>query len=104
VGGVAAAELKHIYLRIKEFLLGSAKIAVDETRAPVLDPLISIGCAMQSAVKIIGGKGVIIGAWQCVLIVQSKMLSGNAGVSADAAAKEWAANIIPRVTCESQGW
>jgi hypothetical protein len=31
-------------------------------------------------------------------MVQSKMLSGNVGVSADAAAKEWAANIIPGVT------
>jgi transposase len=36
--GVAAAELRPIYLRMKELLLGSAKIAVDETRAPVLDP------------------------------------------------------------------
>ena len=36
--GVAAAELKPVYLRMKEILLGSAKIAVDETRAPVLDP------------------------------------------------------------------
>jgi transposase len=30
---VAAAELKPVYLRMKEILLGSAKIAVDETRA-----------------------------------------------------------------------
>jgi transposase len=36
--GVAAAELKPIYERMKENLLGSSKIAVDETRAPVLDP------------------------------------------------------------------
>jgi transposase len=36
--GVAAAELRPIYLRMKELLLASAKIAVDETRAPVLDP------------------------------------------------------------------
>ena len=36
--GVAASELKPVYLRMKEILLGSAKIAVDETRAPVLDP------------------------------------------------------------------
>jgi transposase len=35
---VAAAELKPIYQRIKKNLLGSPKIAVDETRAPVLDP------------------------------------------------------------------
>ena len=36
--GVAAAEVKPVYLRLKEILLGSVKIAVDETRAPVLDP------------------------------------------------------------------
>ena len=36
--GVAAAEVKPVYQRLKEVLLGSAKIAVDETRAPVLDP------------------------------------------------------------------
>jgi transposase len=36
--GVAAAEVKPVYQRLKEILLGSAKIAVDETRAPVLDP------------------------------------------------------------------
>src|SRR5207245_3492476 len=36
--GVGAAELKPVYLRMKEILLGAAKIAVDETRAPVLDP------------------------------------------------------------------
>jgi transposase len=36
--GIAAAELKPIYLRMKQLLLGAAKIAVDETHAPVLDP------------------------------------------------------------------
>ncbi len=36
--GTAAAELKPLYLRMKEILLGSVKIVVDETRAPVLDP------------------------------------------------------------------
>jgi len=36
--GPAAAELKPVYLRLKEMPLGSAKIVVDETRAPVLDP------------------------------------------------------------------
>ena len=36
--GPAAFELRPIYLRLKEILLGSARIAVDETRAPVLDP------------------------------------------------------------------
>ena len=36
--GYAAAELKPIYLRLRELILTSAKIAVDETVAPVLDP------------------------------------------------------------------
>ena len=36
--GYAAAELKPLYHRLWELILGSAKIAVDETVAPVLDP------------------------------------------------------------------
>jgi transposase len=36
--GYAAAELKPVYLRLRELILTSGKIAVDETMAPVLDP------------------------------------------------------------------
>jgi transposase len=36
--GYAAAELKPLYLRLRELILASGKIAVDETKAPVLDP------------------------------------------------------------------
>ena len=36
--GYAAAELKPLYLRLRELILGSTKIAVEETVAPVLDP------------------------------------------------------------------
>jgi len=36
--GYAAVELKPLYLRLRELILGSLKIAVDETVAPVLDP------------------------------------------------------------------
>jgi transposase len=36
--GYAAAELKPVYLRLRELILVSGKIAVDETGAPVLDP------------------------------------------------------------------
>lgn len=36
--GHAAAELAPLVLRLREILLGSPKIVVDETRAPVLDP------------------------------------------------------------------
>src|SRR5712671_3167747 len=36
--GYAAAELKPLYLRLREIILTAGKIAVDETTAPVLDP------------------------------------------------------------------
>ncbi len=36
--GYAAAELKPLYLRLRELVLTAGKIAVDETVAPVLDP------------------------------------------------------------------
>jgi len=36
--GYAAAEFKPVYLRLRELILTSGKIAVDETVAPVLDP------------------------------------------------------------------
>jgi transposase len=36
--GYAAAELMPVYLRLRELILRSAKIAIDETVVPVLDP------------------------------------------------------------------
>src|SRR6202163_3538885 len=36
--GAAAAEIRPVYLRMKEIVLASAKIVGDETRAPVRDP------------------------------------------------------------------
>jgi len=36
--GYAAAELQPLWLRLREIILSSGKIAVDETTAPVLDP------------------------------------------------------------------
>jgi hypothetical protein len=48
-------------------------------------------------------KGAIVGACNVALAVQSRMLASNAGVSADEAAKEWAANIIPGVTIIPSG-
>ena len=36
--GYAAAELRPVYERLRKLFLTSAKIAVDETKAPVLDP------------------------------------------------------------------
>ena len=47
--------------------------------------------------------GAVVGACNVALMGQSKLLAGNAGVSAEAAAKEWAANIIPGVTIIPSG-
>jgi len=39
-------------------------------------------------------RGVVFGACNIALQVQSKMLAGNGGVTAEEAAREWAANVI----------
>jgi hypothetical protein len=43
--GYAAAELRPVYERLRKLILTSAKIAVDETKAPVLDP--GRGCVKE---------------------------------------------------------
>ena len=48
-------------------------------------------------------RGVVFGACNVALLEQSKMLAGNAGVSAEEAAKEWAANVIPGITIIPSG-
>ena len=48
-------------------------------------------------------KGTVFGACNVALVLESKELSGNAGVSADEAAKEWAANVIPGITIIPSG-
>jgi hypothetical protein len=48
-------------------------------------------------------KGTIVGACNVALHGQSKRLAGNAGVSADDAAKEWAANVVPGITIIPSG-
>jgi len=48
-------------------------------------------------------RGVVFGACNVALLEQSKMLAGNAGVSAEEAAKEWAANVISGITIIPSG-
>jgi hypothetical protein len=48
-------------------------------------------------------RGTVVGACNVAMVVQSKMLAGNAGVSAEEAAKEWAANVISGVTVIPSG-
>ena len=86
----------------------SLKINDPETKAPAVKnpfykPKSGALLIDDMAVDSLLAKGVIIGACNVALTVQSKMLSGNAGVSADAAAKEWGANIIPGVTVIPSG-
>jgi hypothetical protein len=48
-------------------------------------------------------RGTIFGACDVALRVQSKKLASNAGVSADDAAMEWAANVVPGITIVPSG-
>jgi intracellular sulfur oxidation DsrE/DsrF family protein len=57
----------------------------------------------EMAVDRLLARGVIFGACNVALQVQSKMLAGNAGVSAEVAAKEWASNIVPGITVIPSG-
>ena len=55
------------------------------------------------AVDRLMAKGTIFGGCNVALVFLSKMVAGNAGVSADEAAKEWAANVIPGITIIPSG-
>ena len=86
----------------------SFKINDPETKAPAVKnrfykPKAGVLPIDDIALDRLLAKGTIVGACNVALTVQSKMLSGNAGVSAEAAAKEWAANIIPGVTIIASG-
>jgi hypothetical protein len=80
----------------------SFKIIDPETNAPaVKNPFLhskpGVLLVDDMALDRLLAKGTVIGACNVALQVQSKMLAGNAGVSADEAAKEWAANLVPGI-------
>jgi hypothetical protein len=84
------------------------KIVDPETKAPAvknpfLQPKPGVLLVDDFAIDRLLANGTVIGACNIALQVQSKMLAGNAGVSAEAAAKEWAANIVPGVTVIPSG-
>jgi hypothetical protein len=86
----------------------SFKIIDPETKAPAtknpfLRPKAGVLLVEDMAVDRLLARGVVFGACNVALQVQSKMLAGNAGVSAEEAAKEWAANIIPGITVIPSG-
>ena len=61
------------------------------------------GISLFGAVDRLLGKGAVFGACNLALHGLSKQLAGNAGVSADDAAKEWAANLVPGITLLPSG-
>jgi hypothetical protein len=86
----------------------SFKIIDPETKAPAvknpfLHPKAGVLPIDDMALDRLLAKGVIFGACNVALQVQSKMLAGNAGVSAEEAAKEWAVNVVPGITIIPSG-
>jgi intracellular sulfur oxidation DsrE/DsrF family protein len=92
-----------------KYKIGEAfKIIDPETKAPAvknpfLRPKPGVLLVEDMALDRLLGKGVVFGACNIALQIQSKMLAGNAGVSAEDAAKEWAANVVPGVTVVPSG-
>jgi hypothetical protein len=86
----------------------SSKIIDPETKAPAiknpfLRPKPGVLLADDFAIDRLLDRGVVIGACNMALQVQSKMLAGKAGVTAEEAAKEWATNVIPGITIIPSG-
>src|ERR1700746_2341515 len=86
----------------------SLKIIDPETTSPAiknpfLRPKPGVLLADDFAIDRLLERGVVFGACNMALQVQSKMLAGNAGVTAEEAAKEWAANVIPGITIIPSG-
>ena len=93
----------------EKYKIGATFNIIDpETKAPAmknpfLRPKPGILLVDDMAIDRLLGNGTVFGACNVALLVQSKRLAGNAGVSAEEAAKEWAANIVPGVTVIPSG-
>jgi len=84
------------------------KINDPETKAPAVknpyfEPKPGILPFEDAAIDRLLARGVVFGACNVALLGQSKTMSGSAGVTADEAAKEWAANVIPGITVIPSG-
>jgi hypothetical protein len=84
------------------------KINDPETKAPAVknpyfEPKPGVLLIEDSAIDRLLARGVVFGACNVALLGQSKLMAGNAGVTADEAAKEWAASIIPGITVIPSG-
>jgi hypothetical protein len=86
----------------------SMKIDDPETNAPAvknpfLNPKPGVLPVDDMAVDRLLAAGTVFGACNVALHVLSKKFASNAGVSADDAAKEWAANLVPGITLLPSG-
>ena len=93
----------------EKYKIGAAlKIIDPETQAPAiknpfLHPKPGVLLVDDFALDRLLARGVVFGACNIALHVQSKMLAGNASVSAEEAAKEWTANVVPGITIIPSG-
>jgi hypothetical protein len=87
----------------KTFKIIDPETKAPATKNPFLNPKPGVLVVDDIALDRLLAKGVVVGACNVALQVQSKMLAGNANMSADEAAKEWAANIVPGVTVIPSG-
>jgi hypothetical protein len=85
----------------------SFKIDDPETKAPALkNPFLHPKAGVLPdgmAIDLLLASGTVFGACQVALLVQSRMLAGNAGVSAEDAADDWTANVIAGITILPSG-
>jgi hypothetical protein len=92
-----------------KYKIGEAfKIMDPETNAPAVKnpffhPKPGVLATDDMALDRLLARGVVFGACNVALQVLSSRLAANAGVSADEAAKEWAANVIPGITIIPSG-
>ena len=92
-----------------KYKLGEAmKIDDPETKGPAvknpfLNPKPGVLPVDGMAVDRVLAAGTIFGACNVALMVLSKKFASNAGVTADEAAKEWTANLVPGITLLPSG-
>ena len=93
----------------EKYKIGEAlKIIDPETKAPaVKNPFLRAKLGVlpldDMAVDKLIEQGVVFGGCRMALVFQSRMLAAHGGVTADAAAEEWAANVVPGVTIIPSG-
>jgi hypothetical protein len=93
----------------QKYKIGQSLSILDpETKAPAvknpfLQPKPGVLTVDEMAIDRVLADGAVIGACNIALKVLSGKLAQNAGVSAEEAAKEWAANIIPGITVIPSG-